>query len=284
MKKTITISLLILLGYNGQTQTSAGPLKPTVFANNTSTNTTAWTIPSFTATGMAGIVNPPVNSTSKGLNLTNFGFSIPNNATILGIEATTTYSYNNSANVSMFYKDTIVRLLKGGVEAGNNLGTIYSTTPSTCLPLFTYGSNTNLWGTSLTAADINSPNFGFVIYIKRLSNDNASLVLHSELNGGGVCSTKKTTLTVYYTISTGVIESQSSAPKQIYSSGKSLCIKELVAENATLEVYNLLGQKVHQLDLAKGTSFIPLDFLSGGTYLYKIKFAGKEICKKFFIE
>jgi len=281
MKKLFTLSTLLLFAYVQNAQTSAGPFKPSAFTNNNSANTASWTATSFTANGSLAYTNPPLMGTSKGINLTNFGFSIPSSATIVGVEATLTYSNNNSASVTSAFKDTIVRLVKGGVEVGNNYGTIYSTTPSTCFPLFTYGSNTDLWGTTLTPADVNAANFGFVLYTKRIaSNGGWPLIVHAELNGGSVCPTQKTTLTVYYSVSTGVIESQSSVAKQIYSSGKTLYIKELAAETASLEIFDILGKPVYKAEITKFTDAINLDFLSNGTYLYKVKFIDKEISKK----
>lgn len=58
--------------------------------------------------------------------------------------------------------DNSVRLVKGGVETGSNLAnTVY---PWNTVDTYTsYGSSTNLWGTTWSVAEINASNFGAVL-------------------------------------------------------------------------------------------------------------------------
>jgi hypothetical protein len=91
------------------------------------------------------------------LRATNFGFALPSGAVITGITVQIEKRGSFGSNV----QDNGLRLLKGGVEVGSNyaqFGIPWGTLDS----YYTYGGCLNLWGTTWTPADINSPNFGLV--------------------------------------------------------------------------------------------------------------------------
>ncbi len=90
-------------------------------------------------------------------------------------------------------------------------------------------------------------------------------------------------MTVYYTTSSGVVESQTSTPK-LYSYGKTLYLNDLTMKNAGLESYNLIGEKIMSTILSEGQKEVELSNLNNGVYIYKLKFDNKEICRKFVIE
>lgn len=92
------------------------------------------------------------------LRLSNFGFSIPNGATINGI---TVEIYNESlASVDNW---STIKLLIGGIESGNNLSDI--TTLNNPVGIKTFGSSTELWGLTPSYSDINSSGFGISLKI-----------------------------------------------------------------------------------------------------------------------
>jgi hypothetical protein len=98
--------------------------------------------------------NVPANGVTANLDATNFGFSIPANATITGIRATIEKSASNSSGVD----DDDVYLLKAGAPSGNDKasGTDWDNSDED----FTYGGSTDLWGTTWTPAQVNASNFG----------------------------------------------------------------------------------------------------------------------------
>lgn len=129
-------------------------------ASGTTGGTVAWTNPgNITASDLVyatAIIN---NSTTRFLQATNFGFSIPSTATILGITVFIKGKKSSSAGAV----ELAIRLMKAGVTiaasektgAGNE-GTRLSTVDHT----ISYGSGTDLWSSVLTPADINTSTFG----------------------------------------------------------------------------------------------------------------------------
>jgi VCBS repeat-containing protein len=122
---------------------------------------------------------------SNYLRATGFGFTIPSTATITGIEAKIERSEGGLGNAEI--QDNVVSLVKNNVVTGSNkavTGTNWPTTDTTA----TYGSSSDLWGTTWTPADINNANFGVVLSVQSNSNtDESARVDHI-------------TMTVYYTL------------------------------------------------------------------------------------
>ncbi|MHB1346774.1 MAG: immunoglobulin-like domain-containing protein [Candidatus Humimicrobiaceae bacterium] len=139
-----------------------------VFADTTGnhgpTNVTGWTNPqnSMVSDGIY-TTGPSIGLTAKG-----FGFNIPENATINGIEVNVERFITRSNNKRLI--DNWASLLKNGVVVYNN---IYNRATGTDWKVSTlalkaeenkiYGSPTDTWGLSLTPADVNNPNFGFLM-------------------------------------------------------------------------------------------------------------------------
>lgn len=100
-------------------------------------------------------------SLSRDLLATNYGFSIPANAIINGIQVIIGRRANRSNSLS----DNKLYLRIGGIATGTNKAlpsTIWSTTETVA----NYGSNSDLWGTTtLTPAIINAANFGVVLAV-----------------------------------------------------------------------------------------------------------------------
>ncbi len=96
------------------------------------------------------------SATSANLDATNFGFSIPSTATILGITATVERAASSTTRI----QDNHVQLLKAGSTTGITdkpaTGVYWPTSDANR----TYGSGTDLWGTTWTPAQVNASNFG----------------------------------------------------------------------------------------------------------------------------
>jgi hypothetical protein len=99
---------------------------------------------------------------SQTLNVTNFGFAIPANAIIGGIQCS--IARHRTGGLAGEVQDTSLRLLKAGVETGNNLGAADTNWP-TSETIANYGSVTELWNTTWNASQINASNFGIAFVI-----------------------------------------------------------------------------------------------------------------------
>ena len=240
----------------------AGPNTTTVLANNTASGT-PWNI---LPNGQYATLWMTTGGMSKGLILSNFNFSIPTGATIVGIEAATTYSVcGPQTNI----KDTIAKLIVGSLEAGTNQASnLYI---QTCFTPVVYGSSTNLWGTTLTASDVNSPNFGFVIYISAKTNTNNFGEFNYPSNYGY--------MKVYYNSPTG-IKSQTSITSSIFCSNKILHLNFPNTEISKIEIFSLEGKQIKEFILKN--SDLDLTDLNEGIYIYSITLsAGNSVRGKF---
>lgn len=102
------------------------------------------------------------NAVSEYLQATGFGFAIPSNAMINGIQVTIMrQSSSNGGNNSV--DDSDLYLLKGGAIVGTDhaSGNDWPTTMGTA----TYGATNDLWGTTWTPAEINAANFGVTLSV-----------------------------------------------------------------------------------------------------------------------
>ncbi len=120
---------------------------------NIYTSNNAWATVTFT-----------LGATSENLIANGFGLSIPTDAVIEGIEALVEKSVDVShTNAS---KDSSVRLVIGGSIVGDNkaLAAYFNNTTDA---VTTYGSASDLWGLSLTAAQINASDFGVAYSAQR---------------------------------------------------------------------------------------------------------------------
>ncbi|MDZ4666224.1 MAG: T9SS type A sorting domain-containing protein [Bacteroidota bacterium] len=200
---------------------------------------------------------------------TNYGFTIPTNCTVTGVQV----SFNYTSNVSnATLRDTIVMLLVGGYLAGY--------TQAAATPDYmgnnsvSIGSSIDMWGTYLTYNEINHPGFGF----------NFKLV--SSVAGNKMGFTNGATITVFYDLASGIKESQSMRSKtKLYTDKKSVKISSDLAQNSEVSIYNILGTKLITVHLdANSNKELDLSNLSEGMYVYTIKSEGKERSGKFILE
>lgn len=141
--------------------TSTSATSPGTMADDSSIGTIIWLNPDNAKVSDAvyATINGAQNSISHYLKATNFGFSIPIDATISGI---TVEIQKQKGAVDGDSTDNSVKLVKGGVISGNDKADTVNPWPST-EAYTTYGSSSDIWGLTLSPADINASNFGVVI-------------------------------------------------------------------------------------------------------------------------
>ena len=195
---TTTISLLESLS----DETSQGSRSPGTMSDDSGTGTVVWATPdnakvndgSYT-TAQNGADSPPVYS--HHLKATNFGFSIPDGATINGILVQ--IEENNAGSLGAM-EDETVKIIKAdasiGAENKANVGISW-----TNMTTYTdYGANDDLWSESWTPANINDSDFGVALSIQINSNFVSGRVDHIQITvyytEGGASHTKTLTETV----------------------------------------------------------------------------------------
>jgi hypothetical protein len=144
-----------ILGTAAHAQQSEGPNNPSA-ATNLAPGGATWfpTGNALLSDDLYASVSPG-GSPTQFLVTTSYGFSIPSAATIVGIEVAIERHASNTNAIS----DTTVQLVKGGntlVGTNHALAGKWPTTDTVA----TYGSSSDLWGTTWTPTDINSAGFG----------------------------------------------------------------------------------------------------------------------------
>jgi hypothetical protein len=128
---------------------SSGPRSPTIASGWTS-STNAFSSNNSYATNVIA-----AGATGANLNVTGLGFTIPSTAIIRGVSI----SIEHKSSTASSLRDATVNLLKAGAASGSNkanTGSYWGTSDSTA----SYGSSSDLWGTTWTAAQINASDFG----------------------------------------------------------------------------------------------------------------------------
>lgn len=131
-------------------------------ANNADAGNVAWSTPgNVTADDAAyATASVPGGQTSQYLHATTFGFAIPS-ATIDGIQVRV---QRNEASLGDNAKDHTIQLIKGGTRSGTNNADTATNWPTTDTNK-DYGGTADLWGNTLSAADVNASNFGVAVRI-----------------------------------------------------------------------------------------------------------------------
>lgn len=124
---------------------------------------------------------------------TNSAFSVPAGASIDGFKLRIKGYQSSGSDGSYFIH---VKMVIGGTITGTDQGGIANTLPATN-SYTTFGSNSNLWGTTPTVAQVNATDFGVVFSVQDIDNSDQA-VLDIDFPE----------LTVYYTPSGGSQTSQ----------------------------------------------------------------------------
>lgn len=192
--RLVAASIALLLSMHLSTaalaQLSEGPNEPGAVFNDPAFGTPLWTDPANaqTSDNADASAAPGVNNTQY-LHANNFGFAIPAPAVIVGIEV----NIERRAATGLALKDTRVRIVKNGVVGATERGDLVTLWP-TVDTVKTYGSNSDLWGETWTASDINASNFGVVLSVNGTGDaafvDSITATVHYELctqTPQGVC-------------------------------------------------------------------------------------------------
>lgn len=144
----------------GTVVTSQGPSLPGTVTNNAAYGAVAWTnfnnIKLDDNTYATAIFTP--GQISNYLVASNFGFTVPSEKLITGIEVTVKRHAANAID-RLVYDDTI-QLMKAGILVGLRDEIFVERIWSDVDETVTYGSSTNLWGAQFKASDINDAGFG----------------------------------------------------------------------------------------------------------------------------
>ncbi|MBW2709396.1 MAG: right-handed parallel beta-helix repeat-containing protein, partial [Deltaproteobacteria bacterium] len=135
--------------------------------------TASWLNPSFITANDTSYAQVTLSSaTSHYLEGTNYGFDIPANAIINGIEVTIG-RFESGASTGDDVRDSVVRLLKSGAVIGSNKGATSTEWPTGSPVDAVYGTTADLWGTSWTPSEINASGFGVVLSASSTNNRTA---------------------------------------------------------------------------------------------------------------
>lgn len=145
----------------GSASVSSSAKFPGTGADDATVGTVAWTNLGniFTSDGSYASATLSTTTVSHYLKATNFGFAVPAGATITGV-AVEVRRYNAGGGL-VGCNDSSVKLVKGGSITGteHSAGSVWALSPQTV----SYGGSTDLWGTTLSVADVNGATFGVVV-------------------------------------------------------------------------------------------------------------------------
>ncbi len=274
MKKHLLIILLLTIfdwSVNAQCTSSQGANSGSVFVNDIGGY--VWSNPqgahySDNVYATCSIGNMPPYITNY-LKATGFGFSIPTTASICGIEVKVERSSSNPVPVH----DYLIRVVKNNTVTGTNYASNlnWGLTDS----VVTYGSNSNLWGTTWTPADINDSTFGAAVIASSLFPSNPRV--------------DQITIKVFYDNSTGISDNSAGNDAiRIFpnpSSGNFTITFPDITNNGSVEIYSVLGERIFS-ELVSLTSKkeINLNNISRGIYFVKVYDGEKYYCKKIIVE
>jgi hypothetical protein len=146
---------------------TAGPNNPSIGANNNSIGTRTWSNTSYAVSSNNQYVSATsltTSTVSQYLVATGFGFSIPSNSIINGIQVSIERSDGGTSS-TRYIRDNSVKIVKAGSVTGTEHADTATNWPSSDA-YASYGSTTDLWGTTWTSSDINASNFGVAISAK----------------------------------------------------------------------------------------------------------------------
>ena len=177
----------------GKTVKISGPATGAGVKTPSTASGTSWTNPgnAKNSDNVYATYSLGARATSNTLNLTNLAVGVPSTAQILGVLVGVERKASSSGYVQM----QTIKLIKGGSIVGTDQTSsfgepTFGTTDSTD----TWGGSSNLWGTTLTAADVNASNFGVSLQVY---NSNSGSTITTSID--------QVTVTVYYTADTNGI-------------------------------------------------------------------------------
>lgn len=267
MKKIFTFLSLVFLT---QLQAQNSVMNSTTIANcGSCSGSYTW--------NTSALLNPTIMISGPGftrdLQSTNYGFSIPSNATITGIHVNFSHSHVFTHPTAL--NDTLVSLLKGGMPTGDNKIGLTSVYNQTIITSKNFGGATDLWNTTWTPADINASNFGFDLKMHATAVGNLDMAIHQGF-----------IITVYYSIASGVTEYQSrqSRVSSAYLYERTLNFKNFEKlTNPELFIFDLNGKSILKVDPTIHTQ-INLNDLTKGVYFVRVTSTQENWTEKIIIQ
>ncbi|KDN56607.1 T9SS sorting signal type C domain-containing protein [Flavobacterium seoulense] len=172
-------------------------------ARTNSSTGSSWTINTATASSKVtvGILGSESVITNN-LQATTFGFAIPSNAKITGIQVVVNrYSSDNSS--SRYVRDNTIQLIKTTGVVGVNKAVTASNWLITSSNV-NYGNESDLWGTTWTPAEINSSSFGVALAVNISASGLLGDVTTATVSSIGITVTYYIPNPVnWYTVSSG---------------------------------------------------------------------------------
>jgi peptidoglycan/xylan/chitin deacetylase (PgdA/CDA1 family) len=168
----VSAALFIVCGFllvNGVFADTVGPINAGTGSSVSGVGTISWSNPgniTITTGNKYATVDVSHGSTTRYLEGTNYGFSIPDGATISGIKVAIQRKSDSfsSSNIN----DSTVKLVKGGDVVGSNKAS--SSDWSNSFAVANYGGASDLWGTTWTPAEINDSGFGVALSVYNQSS------------------------------------------------------------------------------------------------------------------
>ena len=146
---------------------SSGPNNGGTFANDNTISGVSWAAATSAQTSDGNFASSNIGDggvqTSQYLKVTNFGFAIPAGAIVDGIVVEVErQAQTDDASPVDFLTDRFFKLVVGGTIQGQSKGDGVTHWP-TMDSYKTYGSSTDKWGNTITAANVNASDFGVVV-------------------------------------------------------------------------------------------------------------------------
>jgi len=160
---------------------STSATSPGTLANDNSYGTVAWTNVSNAASSNDSDASVFLEEeTSNYLKATNFGFSIPTDATIVGIEVFVEKSESGPSAGDA--RTDSVKLVKGGTISGDDRASDDTSEWPSSDTVATFGGSNELWGLSWTDSDINASDFGVVFAVREDGREMDCYVDHISIS------------------------------------------------------------------------------------------------------
>ncbi|MCW3078272.1 MAG: hypothetical protein JWO32_2881 [Bacteroidetes bacterium] len=203
------------------------------------------------------------NSKSSILRLYRFNINVPPTASITGV--TTSYSTTAGNGGPANYKIDSICLTNNFIKVGNYKRDSINGAGGT----FTNGGVADTWGAGLTPSIVNSPHFGFQIYLDTYGINTTVLGAFK--------------LTVHYTMPNGIKESEKALLNPLfYYENKNLFINSSETK-IKISVFSLTGEKVAECMIEKEGS-LNLAHLAPGIYIYKYSTEVQSGSSKFIVD
>lgn len=146
----------------------------------------AWTSPTniYTSNNVYAYVDLDYDELTELLRASTFDFSIPGGATIDGVVA----EFEKKADLE-YTEDYECKILKQGTEQGDNKAKTGVDWPSSDTYV-SYGGASDMWGVTLSPAEVNATNFGVSISATYIGEEGEASILEVD----------HVRITVYYTL------------------------------------------------------------------------------------